>query len=290
MVRFKVIRASRLLLAAAIGLFLLVGAALVLRYVLNSPGTAPAANASLVRADEAQEAKTAVVFASSSGVTALAGAEAPRVLIYHTHTHEAYEQVSDDPYDAVEAWRTTDADHSVVRVGSELARRLRGFGFRVVHDTTDHEGQELSTAYDRSLQTLQGYRERFDLYIDLHRDAVEPGESVDQARLMLLVGNGVGFDEKPFYTQNLAFAKALSEEINAIRPGACKGVLVKDGRYNQHVGVFSVLVEVGHNRNTLAQALDAVPPLAEGIRRLLIDAPRPELTAMRRAWAGLSDQ
>lgn len=283
MVRFKVVRASRLLLAVAIGIFLLVGAALVLKVLLDSPGTVPSSNASLVEAGETEEAKTSLVFASSSGSIALPR-DAPRILIYHTHTHEAYAQVVEDPYDAVEAWRTTDAGHSVVRVGAELARRLRAFGMDVTHDVTDHEGSELSTAYTRSLQTLEGYSQPFDLYIDLHRDACEEGAPTDRAELMLLIGNGEGFDEKPYYTQNLAFAKALTEEINAVSPGACKGVLVKDGRYNQHVGVFSVLVEVGHNRNTLAQALDAVTPLAEGIRRLLVAAPRPELAAMHEKW------
>ena len=284
MVRFKVIRASRLLLAAAIGIFLLVAAALALQYVLGAREASPSANASLVQAQqENREAETAVVFASAAEADAPLPPSPPRVLIYHTHTHEAYEQVADDPYDAVEAWRTTDADHSVVRVGAELAKQLRAFGFEVTHDATDHEGHALSTAYERSLETLLSYKEPFDLYIDLHRDACEEESPEDTAKLMLLIGNGNGFDEKPYYTQNLAFAKALTEEINAARPGCCKGVLVKDGRYNQHIGVFSILVEVGHNRNTLSQALDAVSPLAEGIRRLLITAPRPELTAMARA-------
>ena len=85
-------------------------------------------------------------------------AEKPSILIYHTHTHEAYEQVSDDPYEALEAWRTTDADHSVVRVGDELARLLEDFGFEVTHDATDHEGSDLSTAYTRSLLTPSASR------------------------------------------------------------------------------------------------------------------------------------
>ena len=101
--------------------------------------------------------------------------ETKRILIYHTHTHEAYEQVSEDPYEALEAWRTTDVDHSVVRVGEELAQALRQHGFRVTHDITDHEGEALSTAYTRSLKTLESYDETFDLYIDLHRDAYVSG-------------------------------------------------------------------------------------------------------------------
>ena len=280
MVRFKAIRASRLLLAVAIALFLLVAAALGLRLVLSPGEEPPAANASLVSAVEGAE--TTSVFASSG--ESPGDASRPSVMIYHTPTHEAYEQVADDPYVAVEAWRTVDAGHSVVRVGAELARQLRARGFDVVHDATDNEGGDLSTAYTRSLAMLESYERPFDLYIDLHRDAAAAGDAGGAARLMLLVGNGDGFDVKPYTTQNYAFAKALTAEINRLRPGLCKDVLLKDGRYNQNIGVFSVLVEVGHNRNTLSEALNAVEPLAEAIRQLLIAAPRPELASMRSGY------
>ena len=295
MVRFKAIHASRLLLGAAIALFLLVATALGLRWFLSARSQPPAANASLVSADGQGEAETTSVFASSGGTrapepAASPAARAPSVLIYHTHTHEAYEQERDDPYVALEAWRTADTDHSVVRVGAELAKQLRQRGFEVIHDATDNEGDALGTAYTRSLAMLEGYDRRFDLYIDLHRDACvddmadDALSSPSTAQLMLLIGNGEGFDVKPYTAQNLAFAKALTAEINAIQPGLCKDVLVKDGRYNQNIGVFSILVEVGHNRNTLTQALAAVAPLAEAIDRLLMKAPRPELVAMREAY------
>ena len=42
-------------------------------------------------------------------------------------------------------------------------------------------------------------------------------------------------------------------------------VLVKAGRYNQHVGTPAILVEVGHNRNTLKEALSSMPILARAI-------------------------
>ena len=326
MVRFKVIRASKLLLIAAIMVLAAVVIALAARWLLSGNGGAVGASATLVEANipdapgaaatpESEiEAKTAPVFASSparaeelpldpgqaaieieivSGPSA-APSDAPRpsVLIYHTHTHEAYEQVQDDPYEALEAWRTTDADHSVVRVGEELARQLEALGFDVTHDVTDHEGSELSTAYTRSLRTLESYVQRFDLYIDLHRDAYVKGAPLVHtaadgeriAQLMLLIGNGNGFDVKPHYAQNLAFAQALSQRINAREDGLCKGVLVKDGRYNQNIGVFAILVEVGHNRNTLAEALSAVPVLARSLSSLMIDDPDPRLEAMQREY------
>ena len=311
MVRFKVVRASRVLLVAAIVLLAaalaLVGANLLRR----SPAPTVSGSVNLVDAANSDEAKTALVFASSGIAVPLPmdpdgeairvevipePTEAPtpapkamKVLIYHTHTHEAYEQVPGDPYDALEAWRTDDADHSVVRVGKELAKRLRAHGFDVTHDATDHEGDALSTAYTRSLETLEGYRERFDLYIDLHRDAYSEGDLLtvtgangeSLAPLMLLIGNGNGFGVKPYYRENLAFANALEARINAIEPGLCKPTLVKDGRYNQHIGVFAILIEVGHNRNTLRQALDAVGPLADGIYDLMAAHPDAALEEMR---------
>lgn len=310
MVRFKVVRASRLLLVAVV---VLLAAALVLigaRLLRREPEPAVSGTANLVNAESGDEAKTTLVFASSGvaeklpldpGSTGIevevlsrerTSPEPKKVLIYHTHTHEAYDQAPGETYAALEAWRTTDADHSVVRVGDELASQLRALGFEVTHDTTDHEGDSLSTAYTRSIVTLENYAERFDLYIDLHRDAWAEGEEVTVAGengealapLMLLIGNGNGFDEKPYYAENLAFAMALEARINAISPGLCKPTLVKDGRYNQHIGIFAILVEVGHNKNTLSQALSAVPPLAEGIWDLMVKNPDTELEAMQEAF------
>lgn len=309
MVRFKVIKGSHLLLGIAVTILALVVVALTIDYVLSEGNDSVNAQASLVQTVEHEnsEAETDSVFASL-GINSSAleldptadgrldieiipakTAVKPSVLIYHTHTHEAYEQVAGDRYVAIEAWRTNDQDHSVVRVGEELAVLLRERGFEVVHDTTDNEQDELGTAYTRSLETLKGYAERFDLYIDLHRDAYIDGVDYPEitdgentlAQLMLLIGNGVGFDVKPYYEENLAFAEHLTERINAIQPELCKEVLVKDGRYNQNIGVFSILVEVGHNRNTLREALNALPYLADALESLMIDDPVTELEEMQ---------
>ena len=309
MIHFKVIRASRLLLALAVLVLAAVLALLGTRLLAQRSAAPVNGSASLVRANVNDEAKTETVFASSDHSDQYSkpepgrieieivgrdedSARARRILIYHTHTHEAYEQVEGDPYKALDAWRTVDAGHSVVRVGKELAAALRQYGFDVVHDTTDHEGNELSTAYSRSLETLMNYKESFDLYIDLHRDAYVEGEPValstpdggEMAPLMILIGNGNGFDTKPWYAQNLCFARALEARVNREVPGLCKPVLVKDGRYNQHIGVFSILVEVGHNHNTLVQACNSVSPLARAIYSLLWESPDPEIERIKAAW------
>lgn len=203
----------------------------------------------------------------------------PRVLIYHTHTHEAYEQVKGEEYVETSRWRTADQTHSIVFVGEALERYLTRYGFTVVHDTTDHEPPKLGTAYTRSLKTLEKYAGQFDLYIDLHRDAYSKSSGTPRAatvngepvaRLMMLIGNGKGqegvsFKQKPYYKENLALARQLTEQLNQIAPGICRNVMVKTGRYNQHVDKNMLLIEVGHNKNTLQEALGSMPYLAEAI-------------------------
>ena len=310
MVKFKVVKASKLLLILSVAALLVVIGVIIFVTAVSDNDMHP--SGSLVQATDT--AKTQTVFAVSqrpdqsddmltldpeSGSIEIEilsetaedthSAIDIDILIYHTHSHEAYEQVETDPYIAVEAWRTTDTGHSVVKVGEELAEALRKYGFEVVHDTTDHECNDLSTAYSRSLETLMEYENRFDLYIDLHRDAYYSGlemrlesiDNVNMAQLMMLVGNGNGFEEKPYYTENYMFAKALTKRINSIYPGLCRDVLVKDGRYNQHIGVFSVLIEVGHNLNTLDEALNSVDPLAAGIYDLMIKNPDMHLESVR---------
>ena len=204
----------------------------------------------------------------------------------HTHTNEAYEQTQDDPYEETEKWRTADSAYNVVRVGEELAALLRGLGVEVVHDVTAFEPPNLSSAYTRSLEMLeerQAAGERYDLYIDLHRDAYAESQTgpntvnaggVEAARLMLLIGKGEGqtsegFDRRPDWEANLAIAREVTDDLNAQVDGLCRDVCIKTGRYNQHVAVGCVLVEAGNNRNTLEEVLAAMPYLADAILKAL---------------------
>lgn len=210
-----------------------------------------------------------------------------RVLIYHTHTYEAYEQTQDDPYEETEKWRTADSAHNVVRVGEELAVLLRSLGVEVVHDVTAFEPPNLSSAYTRSLEMLekrQAAGERYDLYIDLHRDAYAESQTgpntvnaggAEAAKLMLLIGKGEGqtsegFDQRPDWEANLTIAREVTDDLNAQVDGLCRDVCVKSGRFNQHVAAGCVLVEAGNNRNTLEEVLAAMPYLADAIMKALV--------------------
>ncbi len=202
-----------------------------------------------------------------------------RVLIYHTHTYEAYNQVEEDRYQQTERWRTADPEHNVIAVGKALAANLRSLGIEVVHDTTAFEPPNLDDAYARSLAMLERRTadgERYDLYIDLHRDALGTASTIkrtvniggeDIARFMVLVGQGTtgGYEEKPDWEENRAIAQRITSSLNGQCDGLCRDVKVKTGRFNQHVAPCCVLIECGVNTNTLAQVLAGIPYLAQAI-------------------------
>ena len=211
--------------------------------------------------------------------------ERPRVLIYHTHTWEAYEMETGAEYTPTEKWRTKDESQNMVRVGQALADALMERGFDVVHDTTAFEPPDIAGAYARSLAMIEqrfASGEHFDYVLDVHRDAYSGlyngangvvCDGVSMAYVMLLVGKGTGatgsgFDERPDWPRNLELAQAMTDALNMIVPGISREVKVKSGRFNQHVSTGALLIEVGNNRNTLAEALSVCPVIAQALERV----------------------
>ncbi|MBR4038907.1 MAG: stage II sporulation protein P [Clostridia bacterium] len=206
----------------------------------------------------------------------------PRILLYHTHTWEAYEMTDDTQYVPTETWRTKDERYNMVRIGEELDRCLSELGFTVVHDKTAFEPPNLSSAYTRSLEMLRtrlSSGEQYDYIFDIHRDAysgpynganaVQNGEH-GIAYVMMLVGKGTGatnsgFDERPDWPKNLDLAQRITDSMNAQVNGVSREVKIKSGRFNQHVSAGALLIEVGNNRNTLDEALAACPVIARAI-------------------------
>lgn len=212
----------------------------------------------------------------------LSGSDAPAILIYHTHALEAYTPTDKYPYtENGGVFRTNDNTRNVVAVGELLAEELRSYGFNVIHDTTNHEPPKLSTAYERSLQTMEEYKKTYptiEMFIDLHRDAAGSKTTSDYctidgertARIMFVVGTGkgatgTGYREMPDFESNYALACALTDYLKEIDSGLVREIRVKSGRYNQHVSSHCLLAEIGHNMNTLEEALSAVKYLAKAI-------------------------
>lgn len=210
-----------------------------------------------------------------------------KILIYHTHTYEAYEQVEGSPYKQTERWRTKDDDHNVTAVGKALAASLRAMGIDVVHDVTAFEPPTLDDAYERSLAMLEERKasgETYDLYIDLHRDAIASTSTIkktvnisgeDVARFMVLVGQGTtgGYAEKPDWEKNLKIAQQITDCLNSQCASLARDVKIKTGRFNQHISNGCILIECGMNTNTLDEVLAGIPYLAQAIAETLAGLP-----------------
>lgn len=207
-----------------------------------------------------------------------------RVLIYHTHTYEAYLPDENAPYpiSGGNNRRTQDETQNIVAVGARLAERLREYGIEVVHDTTEFEPPKFGTAYLRSLDMLQHRLqsgETYDLIIDLHRDtyyaqrwtpAFVQVDQEDVSRILFLIGNGeAGFSEKPNWSENKKRAEAIAELLTQINPQLCADIVVNDQRYNQHVSENAILIEMGHCENTLESVLRSADYLALAISEML---------------------
>lgn len=270
-------------LAVLLGAGLLVALAAVLLTLLLLPMEKPAEEAVAVFAELTYTVETPPPAVDTSlRVEVVRSTEEPpmagnRVLIYHTHTWEAFEQVEGNRYQETEKWRSKDNTFNMVAIGDALTAALEALGCTVVHDETAFEPPDLNTAYQRSLAMLeerQAAGESYDLYIDLHRDAVASASAIKRtvnvageeiARFMVLVGKGQGYEVKPDWQANYAVAEKLTRSLNGQVEGLCRDVKVKTGRFNQHIAPCCVLIECGLNYNTLEQVLAGVPYLAQAI-------------------------
>lgn len=221
-------------------------------------------------------------FASDKPKKFFVNAKGPQILIYHTHTQEAYRQIKGQEYVEVGSWRTAQHDSSIVAVGSALEKRLEEHGYTVLHDTTNHEPPALNTAYTRSLKTMEKYKKEYssiNVFIDVHRDAygnIAAGSKdfvlvngEECARIMFVVGTGEQHTKKPNYESNYKLALAITNQMESIKKGFTRPIRVKTGRYNQHVSDMCLLIEVGHNANALQQAINTTRYIALALSKVL---------------------
>lgn len=185
---------------------------------------------------------------------------APQVLIYHTHTTEAFDGVT----------RTTDKTKSVCAVGDAIAKQLQVAGIGVIHDTTYHDYPTYNGSYDRSIVTMRNDLKKYptiQVTIDLHRDAMtrsdgtrlKPTAVVDgkkAAQVMIISGcddtGNLGF---PDWEYNLRLALRLQKSMANLYPDLARPLNFCARRYNENVTHGSLLVEIGTDASTLDEAV-----------------------------------
>ena len=198
------------------------------------------------------------------------------IIIFHTHTCESYTSSQEYTYMPTGNFRTTDFNYSVVRVGDELTKYLKKYKLNVIHDKTYHDYPSYTGSYSRSLSTVREILKNTDadLIIDLHRDAIGSYSSYaptvkigddECAQLMFVIGGKL---KHPNWKSNLQFAIKLQEKANKEYPGLFKPIIVRNSRYNQHLGKAACIIEVGATGNKLEQCLNSMKYLSKIINEI----------------------
>ena len=209
----------------------------------------------------------------------------PTVLIFHTHTSEAYLPAFTGSFYSKEATRSSDPEENVVRIGRRIAETLGSRGIGVLHDETVYD-EVYTGAYARSRERVLAYlREHPSLKValDVHRDAIyetetlalKPTAEIDgtkTAQIMIITGAPEG-DVEGYETweQNLSFALHLQQKAETLSPGLMRPVFFCPRRYNMDVTPASILLEVGSDVNTLAEADFAAYLIAGALGELLLE-------------------
>ena len=207
----------------------------------------------------------------------------PQVLIVHTHTTEAYMTYDAGYYNAGDRERTADGSRNVCAVGDAVAKALTAGGIGVIHDTTVHDSPQYSGAYTRSAETVTKNLQQYpsiQIVLDLHRDAITDGSTLTKptvvvngrkaAQMMIVVGV-VSTKALPNANcgQNLALAAQWQRALTAIEPDLMRPLSTVASRYNQNVCPGYLLVEVGSEGNTVAEAAYSGELLAQTLLELL---------------------
>lgn len=175
-----------------------------------------------------------------------------KILIYHTHTNEAYAEGN-------QGLSTT-----VAAVGDALTSELEAMGFTVIHDKTVHDKPDYNNAYSAARSTMEGYMNNygdFDLIIDLHRDGGPAKESVTtsidgetMAKVMF-----VTTEQDPRAGAHMANLNSIIETAESMYPGIIRPrkiftYLSGINFYNQDLSDNAILMEVGADVNELSEA------------------------------------
>ncbi len=204
------------------------------------------------------------------------GTEAPQILIYHTHSQEAYIDSN-----------LQDAATTIMGVGEHLAAILRTeYGFHVLHHMGQYDVDSRDDAYAKAAVGLEKVLEEnpsIEVIIDLHRDAVAEGNKLvttlqgqDMAQFMFF--NGLSYTRargeltslpNPYVQDNLAFAFQMKLAADEYYPGLTRKTYLKGYRYNLQYRPKSLLVELGAQTNTVEEAMNACRPLAHIISMVL---------------------
>lgn len=196
-------------------------------------------------------------------------------LIYHTHSWESFLPLIPGAKSPNQA---SSPKVNVSLLGERLKKNLEANGIGAIDDKTNI-GNELAkrnwnwgSSYKMSrivVQEALAQDQDLNYLIDIHRDDARRKTTTinidgeEYAKLYFVVGV-----ENKNYKKNLAFAKAINNEIMKVNKGLTRGIYSKNysqgnGIYNQDLSPNSLLIEIGGVDNTLPELYRTVDLLSD---------------------------
>lgn len=205
--------------------------------------------------------------------------EGPKVLIFHTHSHETF----------ADSNKSLGFEEGVIGIGDYLKQILEeDYGIETMHCTESFDYVDarmtITGAYERMEPVIEKILEEnpsIEVAIDIHRDGIAD-ESIHlttevngkpTAQVMFFNGlsriyendqlisiNGL---ENPYIEQNLAFSFNMKYAADKMYSGFARKNYLNAYRYSLNMLPKSLLVEVGAQNNTKEEAMNAMEPLAE---------------------------
>ena len=209
--------------------------------------------------------------------------DAPKILIFHTHSQEAF-------IDSVEG----DTDTTIVGMGKLLAERLNALGIPTIHHPGVYDlinGQlDRSAAYEYAEAGVRPILEEhpsIEVVIDLHRDGVgEDTHLVTEvngkptAQIMFFNGlsrtkdNGdIAYLPNPYIQDNLAFSLQMKLAAEQMYPGFTRRIFLRGYRYSLHMRPKSLLIEAGAQTNTVEEMRNAMELPAVTLQKVIVENP-----------------
>ncbi len=197
------------------------------------------------------------------------GSPGPQILIYHTHSQEAFS-------DSVAGDEST----TIMGVGDRLTEILTlDYGYEVLHHRGQYDVKSRDNAYANALPEIEQLLEdnpTIQVVIDLHRDEMPEGTRLAMdldgrptARFMFFNGmsrtrktGNIAYLYNENLDSNLAFSFQMQLKAMEYYPGLTRRIYLKGYRYNMHLCPKYLLIELGAQNNTVEEAMNACDPLA----------------------------
>lgn len=207
-------------------------------------------------------------------------ADGPKVLIYHTHSQEAFADS-----------KAGDSTTSIVGIGAYLSELLNAKGISTIHHTGVYDlinGKlDRSEAYQKAEEGITKILKEnpsIEVVIDLHRDGVPENTHLvtningkETAKIMFFNGlsrtksNGdISYLKNPYLQDNLSFSLQMQLMCEDLYPGFARRIYLRGYRYNLHLMPKTLLIEAGAQTNTVQEMKNAMELLANVLYKVLL--------------------